>query len=128
MLRTAASKCAWIALVASWVCVVGGGLHAEDDQACPECRRAERYQRAGYPLEVKSLATPSNTRFYGSYYVGGGSVGRSEPRFCDEGTWGWDYGGILFPKQIALGWTHGRRYQGGRGAYRTVGPTALRTQ
>jgi hypothetical protein len=57
------------------------------------------------------------------YYVGGGSAWHwGEPRKLNEGTWGWDYKGFGLPKHIALQWSHGRRYQGGTGAYKTDGP------
>ena len=88
----------------------------------------ERFQQAGNPQCIAPYAGPSINNHYGSYWVGGGSLFADGPRQLNEGTWGWDYRGILFPKQVALGWTHGRRYQGGTGAYRTVGPSVLRTQ
>jgi hypothetical protein len=59
----------------------------------------------------------------GSYIGGGVSLGRGDPRRRDEGTWGWDEtGSHLLRRRAILGWTHGRRYQGGTGAYRTDGP------
>ena len=68
-------------------------------------------------------AVPSESPREGGYYVGGG-VGqwRGEPPCDHEGTWGWDYKGWL-PRRIELWWNHGRREQGGLGAYRTVGST-----
>jgi hypothetical protein len=69
-------------------------------------------------------AIPSDTGHYLGYYLGGGS-GRplaAEPRRADEGTWGWDYQGWLVPRRVMLGWWHGRRSQGGTGAYKTDGP------
>jgi hypothetical protein len=64
-------------------------------------------------------ARPSESPHDIGYYVGGG-VGKrhGEPRRPDEGTWGWDYVGLL-PRRIVLWWGHGRRCQGGTGAYRT---------
>ena len=72
---------------------------------------------------VARWARPSESPFDVGYYVGGG-VGKrhGEPRRADEGTWGWDYGGLL-PRRVVLWWSHGRRSQGGVGVYRTVGPT-----
>ena len=69
-----------------------------------------------------SWLLPSDTGHYIGYHVGGGSnhPHKAEPRREDDGTWGWDYRGCL-PRCIVLRWTHGRRYQGGIGAYRTVG-------
>jgi hypothetical protein len=69
---------------------------------------------------------PSDTGRLIGYHVGGGALPRfGEPRYGDEGTWGWDYQGIL-PRRVMLNWWHGRRYQGGAGAYRTEGPHLYR--
>ncbi len=129
MTLAASNRFVWWAALAG--CLLGtlpsGSVVAED--ACADCQRDENHRRAGYPQSVKHLAAPSNTRFYGWYYVGGGdALWRGEPRLANEGTFGWDYSGILFPKQVALAWSHGRRYQGGTGAYRTVGLAPLKTQ
>jgi hypothetical protein len=82
--------------------------------------------------EIKAVtpprfALPSDTGHYLGYHVGGGAVNahKAEPRQADEGTWGWDYQGWLVPRRVALGWWHGRRYQGGGGAYKTDGPRLL---
>jgi hypothetical protein len=80
-----------------------------------------RHLREGCPLCVACYALPSNTPRDTGYYVGGGAAFFGQRRCSDEGTWGWDYAGIV-PKQIALNWWHGRRYQGGTGSYRTDGP------
>lgn len=41
----------------------------------------------------------------------------------NQGTWGWDEtGGLHLRRRVILGWSQGRRYQGGTGAYRTDGP------
>jgi hypothetical protein len=71
---------------------------------------------------------PSDTGHYRGYHVGGGSTHPhlSEPRRDDEGTWGWDYRGWLLPRRVMPGWWHGRRMQGGTGAYRTDGPSLHR--
>jgi hypothetical protein len=80
-------------------------------------------RRAGCPQCVSRLAIPSNSPRDGGYYVGGGLPVRGEGRCSQhEGTWGWDYVGLLFTKRIALNWSHGSRYQGGAGAYKTDGP------
>lgn len=83
------------------------------------------FARAGCPQSLRKITIPSNTRFYGGYYVGGGTPTRGAGRCPDDGTWGWDYSGILFPKRNALNWTAGR-YQGGTGAYKTDGPKLRR--
>jgi hypothetical protein len=62
-----------------------------------------------------------NSHFIG-YYVGGGRACGGTPRCCTEGTWGWDYQGWVLPRRVLLYWSHGRRYQGGIGAYKTDGP------
>jgi hypothetical protein len=84
--------------------------------------RVQDHVRAGYAQSIRWHAIPSNTRHYGGYYVGGGVPYLGEGRSLDEGTFGWDYAGLLIPAKVALHWTHGRRYQGGSGAYKTDGP------
>jgi hypothetical protein len=79
--------------------------------------------RAGHPETISPLAVFSNNCNYGGYYVGGGLPFGGESRCVfHEGTWGWDYFGILFPKKIVLRWGHGSHEQGGTGAYQTDGP------
>ena len=79
--------------------------------------------RAGHPETISPLAVPSSGCRYDGYYVGGSLPILGEGRcVAHEGTWGWDYFGILFPKRIALNWGHGVRSQGGSGAYKTDGP------
>jgi hypothetical protein len=75
---------------------------------CPGCRAADECPPACY-------ARPSDT----------GSPCRGDAPAPDEGVWGWDYSGACFWPRIALLWNHGRRYQGGPGAYRTDGPRLL---
>lgn len=77
-------------------------------------------QRAGHPQQVKRIAAPSNTRNYSGYYVGGGSTfAAGHERSIDQGTWGWDYGGLLKNNWVRLGWNNGSRPQGGTGSYKT---------
>lgn len=73
---------------------------------------------------VHRWAIPSNSPRNIGYYVGGGAVSRKhgELPYPEEGTWGWDYRGWLIPRRVNLLWWHGRRDQGGTGAYRTDGP------
>ncbi len=82
-------------------------------------------QRAGNPTSVAPWARPSDTGRYDAYRVGGGAPCRGEGPGPDEGTWGWDYRGLCLPSLTALGWYHGRREQGGTGAYATDGPKVL---
>ena len=83
--------------------------------------RAEDHCRAGWRAELRCRTAPSDTGHYCGYYVGGGAHWRGEGRYAHEGTWGWDYVGILVPRRVGLGWWHGK-YQGGTGTYRTDGP------
>lgn len=47
---------------------------------------------------------------------------RGDYPYANEGTWGWDYRGWIIPRRVNLLWWHGRRAQGGPGAYKTDGP------
>jgi hypothetical protein len=80
-------------------------------------------ERAGWPRTLAGHLKPSVTPGGIGYHVGGGTHSRhGEPRAWDEGTWGWDEtGGTKFRTRVRLLWSHGRRYQGGTGAYRTDG-------
>jgi hypothetical protein len=84
------------------------------------------HARAGCAMLVRSRAIPSNTRYYGGYWVGGGAPIKGDDPTLQEGTFGWDYFGMTFTKRVALNWSHGRWYQGGLGAYKTDGPRHLR--
>src|SRR5262249_50871290 len=82
-------------------------------------------ERAGYPRLLAHHLQPSVTPGGIGYYVGGGGVclGKGHPRHPEEGTWGWDETGFhRFQHRNILGWSHGRKYQGGTGAYMTDGP------
>jgi hypothetical protein len=69
-------------------------------------------------------AIPSDTGAYVLYRVGGGCPRplAADPPSPIDGTWGWDYAGRWFHRNVILGWWHGRRQQGGTGAYATDGP------
>jgi hypothetical protein len=85
-------------------------------------------RRAGQPQEISRLAQPIQpTRMIG-YYIGGGALNRykADVALPTDGTWGLDYTGGLFRRRVDLGWWHGRRYQGGAGAYKTDGPKLIR--
>jgi hypothetical protein len=81
-------------------------------------------ERAGYPRCLSGHLEPSTTPGgIGSYVGGGVPLGHGQPRRCDEGTWGWDETGChLLRHRNILGWSHGRKYQGGTGSYATDGP------
>jgi hypothetical protein len=105
----------YVALVA--LLLAATALDGQEPSTSP-CDHA----RAGYPLAVSRWAIPSDTGSYVGYLVGGGNpfCRCAEPPYRDEGTFGWDYRGWLFPRRVILGWWHGR-YQGGTGTYRTDG-------
>jgi hypothetical protein len=84
------------------------------------------HERAGFPLAISNHAEPSNQGDSYGYYVGGGGGHGSGPRCREEGTFGWDYTGIHYPRNVILGWNHGRKYQGGTGAYKTDPPFEIR--
>ena len=77
-------------------------------------------------MSVTKDARPSDTHSYTGYYVGGGAAVKGDPRGAEEGTWGWDYQGGWLKRKVALDWWHGRRAQGGTGAYQTDGPHVLK--
>jgi hypothetical protein len=81
--------------------------------------------RAGFPRSLSHHAEASATSGGIGYHVGGGvplGHGPGHPRYPYEGTWGWDETGHHFLRRRAiLGWSHGRKYQGGTGAYRVDG-------
>ena len=81
-------------------------------------------ERAGYPRDLSGHLEPSTTPGGIGYYVGGGvPLSHGECRQFGEGTWGWDETGChVFGHRNILGWSHGRRYQGGTGSYATDGP------
>lgn len=84
-------------------------------------------QKAGYPRCISPLAHPSYNQHYTGGWIGGGkAIGGDEPCLHHEGTWGWDYTPLRpGSPRIFLGWSHGRHYQGGTGAYRTDGPKPI---
>ncbi len=99
-----------------------------NDHHCDSCERYDRHACAGWPQCLSRWARPSYPPLAdheSGCYVGGGAPFHGDGRCAHEGTWGWDYHGRLFTKRIWLGWHHGRRDQGGTGAYRTDGPHLL---
>ncbi len=90
-----------------------------------DAEQQNQHRRAGFPLKIRRWALPSDTGSYVGYYVGGGCarLRKADPPTSHDGTWGWDYSGWKFMRRVRLGWWHGRRYQGGYGAYLTDGPS-----
>lgn len=89
-------------------------------------RRYPAHHRQKDERCVAKHAWPSDTHHYTGYFVGGGAAVKGDPRSAAEGTWGWDYQGGWLKRNVALDWWHGRRSQGGRGAYKTDGPHVLK--
>jgi hypothetical protein len=81
-------------------------------------------ERAGYPRSLSGHLETSRTAGGIGYYVGGGvACGHGEGRRRIDGTWGWDDTGLRkHRRRVILGWSQGRRHQGGTGAYKTDGP------
>jgi hypothetical protein len=105
------------------------GLCQYPQGACPW--GADGEHRAGYPQRIAWWAKPSDNGHYSGGYVGGGAaIGGDKMRSVDEGTFGWDYSGVVPLRRIWLNFTHGRRHQGGRGAYQSEsrGATGLLEQ
>jgi hypothetical protein len=88
---------------------------------------AQSHDHSGDTEHTAWYARSSDTARYVGYYVGGGAASRlhGEDRRVQDGTWGWDYHGFCLPSRVMLDWFHGRRYQGGQGAYRTDGPKLI---
>jgi hypothetical protein len=86
----------------------------------PSVGAEHTHHRAGHPECVAHYAQRSS--HYTGSYVGGGCAFHGCARRPDEGTWGWDYCGAILRHRPWLGWCHGRRCQGGSGAYKTDGP------
>jgi hypothetical protein len=93
------------------------GRCADPAPRCPETP-CEGHARAGCPQLISWFARPADTPNYLGYYVGGGAAVHGQPPCPDEGTWGWDYGGVI-PKRVILQWWHGAHAQGGGGSYAT---------
>ncbi len=81
-------------------------------------------ERAGFPRLLSGHLETSATEGGIGYHVGGGApLGHGVGRLAGDGTWGWDETGSRhFRRRVILGWSQGRKYQGGTGAYRTDGP------
>ena len=115
------AKKAALAVALSTICIAS--IKADDAPAQFPRRYCENgFDRAGNPQEIACRAHPSDTSAYCGYTVGGGAAHHGEPRYLDEGTWGWDYSGWIFKRRVGLDWFHGAHYQGGPGAYKTDGP------
>ena len=82
-------------------------------------------QRSGYASSIAPWAQRTGSRHYSGGFLGGGAARRGEDRSAIQGTWGWDFHGLLGRKNIWLGRWNGRREQGGRGAYKTEGPRLI---
>jgi hypothetical protein len=98
-----------------------GALLAGTSRADTKTEYAPTSCRAGGPPRISHCAVCSDTGHYIGYYVGGACRCLGGPRAAHEGTWGWDYDGLVLPKAIVLRWCHCRGCQSGDGAYRVWG-------
>jgi hypothetical protein len=97
-------------------------IHAQSADDGPS-----RLQRAGNPQEISPWARNGDSGGFIGYYVGGAvSRRRGDGPYISEGTWGWDFQGKFIERRVNLLWWHGRRTQGGSGAYKTEGPVLAR--
>jgi hypothetical protein len=90
-----------------------GAVAQDNAQAKAPCASRD------YQLPIAWWARPADSPYEWGYYVGGGLPFRGEPRYPNEGTWGWDYLGWTLHRSVRLNWSHGCRYQGGPGKYDT---------
>lgn len=108
------------------ICGGGTGVYSDSSYFCLGRLFVQEWkcgdQRAGNPHSISCLARPSNGPHDGGYYVGGGDPcpHTADLRYCNEGTWGWDYVGFGLIPVVDLGYWHGRRAQTGN--YKTDGP------
>jgi hypothetical protein len=124
--RSWALSCAVCVFVLGVVFALPTAALAADAEQPKYCRPPEDGNvRSGCPQCISRLAAPSDNCHFSGDYVGGDTLLHGQNRCTADGTWGWDYDGLLFAKHIWLGWSHGARYQGGTGAYRTDGPKLL---
>lgn len=106
------------------LCLLGASLAISRGEAAdrPPAYSWCELSRAGCPHHIAPWAICGQSPRDVGYYVGGGAVCRGEGRCLEEGVWGHDY--QKFPGKlpwIALGWHHGRKVQGGTGAYQSNG-------
>ena len=87
-----------------------------------EGSRGRRLFRSGRPQRVAWYARLTDAGNYSGGWVGGGKFLPGDEPCLDEGTWGWDFKGLVPVKRIWLGWSHGRCKEGGAGAYKSDGP------
>jgi hypothetical protein len=111
---------AFVLAVSAGAVAADPGCSCEDGQQRAD-RSHNRSANEGQIGRVSCLAVPADTGHYFGYSVGGGVPCLGGPPCPEDGTWGWDYSGWLLSRRVMLRWTHGRRYQGGVGAYRTTG-------
>ena len=124
--RRARIAAAWAALA-----VAAGGVSSQagdHEHSHPKSTTAtpHTFRQAGYPQYVSPLATESFNRRYSGDSIGGGQAFGGQGRCANEGTWGWDYTPFRpMSRRFFLGYSHGRRSQGGTGAYNAEGPRPI---
>ena len=108
----------YVPLLVTFTVMAGPKLEAADPPVDNEIR-------SGHASSIAPWAQAAVTRNYSGGFLGGGAARRGEGRNQIQGTWGWDFHGLMGGKKIWLGWWNGRREQGGRGAYKTEGPRLI---
>ena len=103
-----------VPLLVTFIVITGLKLEAADPPVNHEVR-------SGHASSIAPWAQPAVRRHYSGGFLGGGAARRGEDRNQIQGTWGWDFHGLLPRQNTWLGWWNGRREQGGRGAYKTEG-------
>lgn len=97
----------------------GGNLYRKGANHFENQTPWERFCRAGNPHCTSRWAKPNYDRCDHGYYVSGGAATRGrfggEYRYCNEGTWGWDYCPPW--SRVRLFWWHGRKQQGSGGQF-----------
>jgi hypothetical protein len=119
----------WIAtgLAAAWLFAAPGagfsraGEHSHGHEKSTKAT-PHTFRQAGYPQCVSPVSMVSYNEHYSGGYVGGGKAHGGNGPCPHQGTWGWDYTPF---RSTFLGWSQGRRYQGGTGSYTTDGPKPL---
>lgn len=103
-------------------------LRGAETPSGPQCGRynMDSCVRSGCPDCVGRFAKLGVTADHSVGYVGGGgSFLLGGPRTPSEGTFGLDYRGHWFSRHVWLLWNHGRKHQGGAGAYASDGPKII---
>ncbi|HUY36951.1 MAG TPA: hypothetical protein VMV69_29805 [Pirellulales bacterium] len=113
-------------IVLSLVNPVQAGARQFDQPRYAKHPASHTLARAGQPQRVRRHSRPTYTREYDAGWVGGGAGILGDSPRTHEGVWGRDYVGLVFPRCVWPHWLHGRREQGGSGAYKSDGPRLIK--